>query len=161
MPDINIGVPTNFATPGDFPDHFGVGPGGSDPGTYAILIIGNKTSAGTGTVDTVVYGPTSSQALQNETDMIALGGTGCEAHRLWLRARKVLDLAATVGVVAPPVYVIFPTESAGTGVSRSRSPRRHTAAGVLPLLHGRRVRRPFDRLESVATISETRHCDQQ
>jgi phage tail sheath gpL-like len=118
MPDINIGVPSTFATPGDYLQiNFGVGPGGSDPGTYAILIIGNKTSSASATVDTEVYGPNTNTPLVNETDMIALGGAGCEAHRMWLRVRKVLDLAATVGVTAPPVYVIFPTESVGVAAT--------------------------------------------
>lgn len=117
--DINIGVPVDYAVPDDFLQiNFGVGPGGADAGQYALLIVGNKLAgSGTATVDTVVYGPTSSPPLQTETDMIALGGSGCEAHRMWLRARKVLDLAATVGVTAPPVYVVFPTESAGVAAS--------------------------------------------
>lgn len=118
MSDINIGVPVDYPVPGDYLQiNFGVGPGGGDQGQAAILIIGNKTSAGSGTVDTEVYGPNSSTPLQNETDMIGLAGTGSEAHRIWLRVRRVLDLAETVGVTAPPVYAIFPTESVGVAAS--------------------------------------------
>src|SRR3954468_20368042 len=105
MSDINIGVPVDYAPPGDFLQiNFGVGPGGSDAGTYAILLIGNAATAGTATKDTVVFGPNSSPAMQTETDVITLFGTGSELHRMWLRTRKVLDLAPTVGVTAPPVY---------------------------------------------------------
>lgn len=111
---INIGIPSNYATPGDFLQiNFGVGPGGADSGVYGILIVANKTTAGTGTVDTVVYGPGSTPTLQTEQDVITLSGSGSEAHRMWLRVRSVLDLAALVGVSAPPVYMIFPTESVG------------------------------------------------
>lgn len=118
MTDINIGVPVDYPVPGDYLQiNFGVGPGGSDQGQYAILIIGNRTTAGSGTVDTAVYGPNSTPSMQNETDVITLSGTGSEFHRMWLRVRKVLDIAATVGVTAPPVYGIFPTESVGAAAS--------------------------------------------
>lgn len=111
---INIGIPSNYATPGDYLQiNFGVGPGGADVGVYGILIIGNKTTAGNGTVDTVVYGPNTTPVLQTEQNVIDLSGTGSEAHRLWLKVRSSLDLAALVGVSAPPVYMIFPTESVG------------------------------------------------
>jgi phage tail sheath gpL-like len=114
MSSVNIGVPNSLATPGDYLQiNFGVGPGGADPGVYGILIVGNRSTAGSGTLDTAVYGPTTTPQLQNETDVITLAGTGSEAHRMWLRVRKVLDLAATIGVVAPPVFMIFPTESVG------------------------------------------------
>lgn len=114
----NIGVPDNYATPGDFLQiNFGVGPGGGDVSVYGILVVANRTTAGAGVVDTTVYGPNTSPAIQTETDVIALAGTGSEAHRMWLRLRSVLDKSQTVGVTAPPVYMIFPTESVGAQAS--------------------------------------------
>lgn len=111
---IDIGIPSNYKTPGTYVKiNFGVGPGGADLGTYGILIYGNKTTAGTGTVDTVVYGPNTTPPIQTEQDVITLSGTGSEAHRMWLQVRSVLDIASTLGVTPPPVYMIFPTESVG------------------------------------------------
>lgn len=118
MSGVNIGVPIDYPVPGDFLQiNFGVGPGGGDQGTYGILIIANKTSDGHGTVDTQVYGPNTTPPLQTETDVIYLAGAGSEAHRIWLRVRAVLDIATTIGVTPPPVYMIFPTESGGTAAS--------------------------------------------
>lgn len=116
--DINIGVPVDYPVPGDYLQiNYGVGPGGAGVDQYGILIVANRSTAGTGTVDTTVYGPNTTPTLQNETDMIALSGAGSEAHRIWRRVRKVLDIAQTVGITPPPVYVIFPTESAGVAAS--------------------------------------------
>lgn len=106
-------IPASYATPIDaFKFNFGVGGDAPSAAPRALLIIGNKSTAGTGVVDTV-YGPTSSPALQSESDMISLGGPGSEAHREWRRVRSVFALAQIVGVTPPPVYVIFPPESGG------------------------------------------------
>lgn len=122
--DINIGVPTDYPVPDDFLQiNYGVGPGGGGNDPYGILIIANASAAtattGLATRDTQVYGPNSTPPLQNENDMIALGGPGSEAHRIWRRVRRVLDIAQTIGVTAPPVYVVFPTESVGVAASLS------------------------------------------
>jgi phage tail sheath gpL-like len=130
---ISIGVPTEYPVPGDFLQiNFGVGPGGADQGAYGVLIVANKTTAGSGTVDTVVYGPNSTPSLQTETDVITLAGSGSEAHRMWLRVRSVFDLAATLGVTPPPIYMVFPTESVGGQASLdSLIANTSTAASVL------------------------------
>lgn len=105
-----VGVPAGYATPGDYLQiNFGVGPAASGSGEYAILIVGNKTSDGSATVDSVVYGPSSTPALQSEADMIALAGAGSEAHRMYRRIRKINKTT--------PVYAIFPTESAGANAT--------------------------------------------
>lgn len=111
-------IPANYRTPIDaLQINFGVVSDGPQVGPYAILLVANRTTAGTGTVDTTVYGPTTTPALSTETDVTTLAGSGSEAHRLWLRVRSVLNLAQTLGVTPPPVYAIFPTESAGVQAS--------------------------------------------
>ena len=80
------GIPSNYATPGDFLElNLGVGPAGIGTGEYGALIIANKTDAGKGTVDTYVYGPNTDPPAQSETDVIDLAGAGSEAHRLCRR----------------------------------------------------------------------------
>lgn len=75
----------------------------------AILVLANKTSAGAGVVDTTLYGPDTLVPLQTEADMIALGGAGSEAHRMFRRIAAVNKNTA--------VYWLFVTASAGTAAS--------------------------------------------
>src|SRR3954470_390770 len=101
------GVSDSYAVPGTLVEiRFGVGPSGGANQERVALIIGNKTSAGTATVDTVVYGPTSQPPMRTETDVIALFGTGSEAHRMYRRFVAVNK--------STPVYIIAPTASGGT-----------------------------------------------
>jgi phage tail sheath gpL-like len=81
--------------------------GSSD--AYEILLIGNRTSAGSATVDTEVYGPDSLTPMQTEADVITLFGTGSEIHRMWRRVTKINK--DTV------VRALAVTESAGTQAS--------------------------------------------
>jgi phage tail sheath gpL-like len=101
-----VGVPSGYATAGDFLQiNFGVGPSATGAGIYGSLLFGNKTSAGVGTVDTVVYGPSSSPPLQSEADVISLAGAGSEAHRLWLKFRATNKTT--------PLYLVIPAEPSG------------------------------------------------
>ncbi len=88
---------------------FAQGDAGGDSSAYEILLMGNKTSAGSATVDTEVYGPDSLVPMQTETDVIALFGAGSELHRMWRRTNKI-NKDTTVRAIAI-------TESAGTAAS--------------------------------------------
>jgi phage tail sheath gpL-like len=83
-------------------------------GTRPILLIGNKTSAGNGTVDAVVYGPDTVTPALTENDVINLTGTGSEIHRMWRRAQRIAK--TSVGI-----YFIIVTESAGTAASKQNT----------------------------------------
>lgn len=101
------GLANNDPTPGVYVyNAYAQGPVGGDETDLPILILANKLASGSATADTKIYGPDTDPPLQSETDMIALGGSGCEAHRLWRRVTKVNKTTA--------VYVVFVTESAGT-----------------------------------------------
>lgn len=110
MPVNLTGVGTSYVVPGTLIEiKFGVGPSGGQDAVRPVLIIGNKTSAGSGTPDTVVYGPNSTPPLNTEADVIALAGSGSEAHREYRRFVAVNK--------STPVYMIFPTASGGTAAS--------------------------------------------
>jgi phage tail sheath gpL-like len=74
---------------------------------YGALLIGNKLSSGTATVETVVYGPYGNSQVQlaTENDAITLFGQGSELHRMW---RRFVKKNATT-----PVSAICVAESAG------------------------------------------------
>jgi phage tail sheath gpL-like len=74
-----------------------------------ILVLANKSSAGSATPDTVIYGPDTQVPLQTEADMITLGGPGSPAHRMFRRITAVNKDTA--------VYVLFVTASAGTAAT--------------------------------------------
>jgi phage tail sheath gpL-like len=105
------GIAANDPTPNPayIEVNFAQGDSGGDSSEYEILLIGNKTSDGSATVDTVVYGPDSLVPMQTEADVIALFGTGSELHRMWRRVNKI-NKTTTVRAIAV-------TESAGTQAS--------------------------------------------
>lgn len=119
------GIPSGYATPGDFVEiNFGVGPFGAGAG-YGALLIANRTSAGSGTDDTVVYGPNTEPPLQSEADVIAIAGPGSEAHREWRRFRAVnkttplsMILPADAGGTAATATLVLANASAGNAVLR-------------------------------------------
>ncbi len=71
-----------------------------------VLLMGNKTSAGSADVDVTVYGPDSPVQLQTEQDAINLFGTGSELHRMFRRFTKI-NKGTTLRAIAV-------TESAGS-----------------------------------------------
>lgn len=75
----------------------------------AMVVLANKTSAGSATTNSVIYGPDTNVPLQTEADMIALGGAGSEAHRMFRRIAKINKVT--------PVYWVFVTASGGTAAS--------------------------------------------
>lgn len=109
------GIPSDYALPGNFIEtNLGVGPVAGSDVSYPILLIGNKTSAGDATVDTVVYGPTSSLPLQTEQDCINRFGAGSELHRGFLR---VTDPRKGAGNQTTAIYAIAVTESVGANAT--------------------------------------------
>lgn len=105
--------------------NFAQGAASGDSSEYEILLLGNKTSAGSATVDTVIYGPDSLVPMQTEADVISLFGTGSELHRMWLRVTKinktttVRALAVTEsGGTAASATVVFATTATANGAVR-------------------------------------------
>jgi phage tail sheath gpL-like len=107
-----VGISANFPNPGTFVQvNFAAGPTSGAPSGQTALIIGNKTSAGSATPDTAVYGPDTATPMQTESDVITIFGTGSQVHRAWRRFNRVNKTT--------PIYAIAAAESAGaqaTGV---------------------------------------------
>lgn len=107
---ILVGLGANNPNPGFYLElDFAQGPAGGFGGQRTILLMGNRTTAGTATVDTVVYGPDTQTPCQNESDVIALFGAGSQLHRMFRRATKV-NPGATY-------YLLAITESAGAAAT--------------------------------------------
>lgn len=104
------GLAANDPVPGTYLQvDFAQGQATGSSAQRAILCLANKTSAGSATPDTTIYGPDTLVPLQTEADMIALGGPGSEAHRMFRRIAAVNKDTA--------VYWLFVTASAGTAAS--------------------------------------------
>lgn len=102
-----VGIGANYVVPGTYVQvNFAAGPTMGAPAGQTVLIIGNKTSSGTATADTVVYGPDTPTPMQSETDVITLFGAGSQVHRAWKRFVKVNKTT--------PVYALAAAESAGS-----------------------------------------------
>src|SRR5579864_5773750 len=106
------GLAANYPIPGVYEEiNFAVGPVGASPSLRTALLIGNKTTAGSATVETVIYGPDTGIPCQTETDVITLFGTGSQLHRAYLRFTAVNRITA--------VYFIAVAESAGAQASNT------------------------------------------
>src|SRR5262245_32346961 len=106
------GLSASDSVPGVYLEtNFAQGPAAGSSAARSILVLANKTSAGAATVDSVIYGPDTLVPLQTEADMIALGGAGSEAHRLFRRIAAVNKDTA--------VYWVFVTASGGTAASNT------------------------------------------
>lgn len=104
------GLAANDPVPGVYVEtNFAQGPAAGSSAQRPILVLANKTSAGSATVDSVIYGPDTDVPLQTEADMIALGGAGSEAHRMFRRIAAVNKDTA--------VYWCFVTASGGTAAT--------------------------------------------
>jgi phage tail sheath gpL-like len=104
-----VGLTTNEPLPGVYLEtNFAQGPAVGSGLTRGLLVIANRSSIGTAALDSTIYGPDTPVPLQTEPQMIALGGPGSEAHRMFRRIANV-----TGGQSGPPVYWLFVTESAG------------------------------------------------
>jgi phage tail sheath gpL-like len=113
MPSIDlIGLAAEDPSPGVFAQvNFAQGPPAGFGGSYDIILIGNRTTAGSATVDTAVYGPDTSTPLSTEADAVSLFGAGSELHRMW---RRVVPINPSTSV-----YAIAVAESGGTAASRA------------------------------------------
>jgi len=99
------GLAANDPVPGSYVQvAFAQGDVSMGGGSYPALIMASKTSAGSATADTMIYGPTSNPPLSTEADAIALFGPGSPAHRMW---QSFVSVNKTT-----PVYVICPSEAA-------------------------------------------------
>ncbi len=105
-----VGIGANFPNPGIYEEvDFAVGPVGGAPTATTVLIMGNKTSAGSGVADTQIYGPDTIVPVQTETDVINVLGTGSQLHRAYLRFNRVNK--------SNSVYFLPVSESAGTAAT--------------------------------------------
>lgn len=113
------GLSANDPVPGNYVEiNFAQGAASLGTTTYPVLFLGNKTSSGSATVDTVIYGPNSSPSLASEQDAITLFGTGSELHRMiraFLKVNKVT-----------PFYAVAVTASAGAAATRD-----HVVSGTI------------------------------
>lgn len=100
------GLSSNDPVPGAYLEiSFAQGEAAGSGSPIEVLLMGNKTSAGSATVDTTVYGPDTIVQLQTEQDAIDLFGAGSELHRMFRRFVAV-NRDTTVRAIAV-------TESAG------------------------------------------------
>ena len=104
------GLANNDPTPGVYLQvDFAQGPAGGFGGQRAILVLANKSAAGTATPNTTIYGPDTQIPLQTEADMINFGGAGSEAHRMF---RRIVAINGST-----PVYWVFVAASTGAAAA--------------------------------------------
>jgi len=104
------GLAANDPIPGEYAEiSFAQGAASSGTNTYPVLLIGNKTSAGSATADTVIYGPDTPVSFTSETDAIALAGTGSELHKM---IRRFLAVNTT-----SPLYFIAVSEGGSNTIA--------------------------------------------
>ncbi len=110
-PSIYItGLATNDPVPGVYPEiNFAQGAAAGNNTAYEVCLIGNKTTAGSATAGTVIYGPDTVVPLQTEADAITLFGAGSELH-IMFRAFTAVNKSSTL-------RAIVVAESAGTAAS--------------------------------------------
>lgn len=102
-----IGLAANDPVPGNYiAVNFAQGPASSGTTNYSAILIGNKLSTGSATVDTTVYGPDTTIQLASEDDAKNLFGQGSELHQMWKAFVKVNPVTS--------LYAIAVTESVGS-----------------------------------------------
>ncbi len=108
------GLAANDPVPGNYLEiSFAQGAASLGTATYPILLLGNKSTSGDATVNTVVYGPgaASPLPLTSSADAIARFGQGSELHRMWRRVTKINTVT--------PVYAVAVTESIGAAATQA------------------------------------------
>lgn len=123
---ILVGLGAQVPNPGTFVQvNFAAGVTGGAPIGQKILVLGNKTSSGTATPDTVVYGPdTGSVTAQTESDWTSLFGYGSQLHRAFRAITKVnkttpiygLAVAESAGAQAAGVFVVVGTATSSGNI---------------------------------------------
>ena len=108
-----VGIGASYALPGVVLElDFAQGPVSGTGSARACLLMGNMTTSGTATADTVVYGPDTAIQCQTESDVINLFGNGSQLHRMFLRFVRAAGPGNTT-----PLYFIAVAASAGTAAS--------------------------------------------
>ena len=107
---ILVGLGAQWAVPGVYVElDFAQGPVAGFGSVRKILLLGNKSAAGTATNDTVVYGPDTQTPCQTESDVIGLFGTGSQLHRMYLRFVAINTVSS--------LYFLAVTSSAGVAAT--------------------------------------------
>lgn len=123
---ILTGLAANDPVPGNYLQiNFAQGVSSGSGSPNEVILIGNASSAGVATRDTVVYGPDTQVPLQSENDAIALFGPGSELHigfRAFTRVNQVTTLRAiavtsSVGTAASATITLT---NASTGTAALR-----------------------------------------
>ena len=97
------GLAANYPNPGQFLElDFAQGPVAGSGSLRTAIIIGNKTTAGAATNDTVVYGPDTQTPVQNENDIITYFGAGSQIHRAYLRFTAINKLTSLYYIAVSP-----------------------------------------------------------
>lgn len=124
MSSINlVGFSASDPVPGDYIEvNFAQGDASLASGLYAALLIGNKTSAGSATAGTVVYGPATPTSMNSEADVIALFGAGSELHRGY---RRFVAVNKTT-----PIYAIANAEGGSSVAATGTITVATTATGA-------------------------------
>jgi phage tail sheath gpL-like len=109
-----VGLAANYPNPGVYASvQFAQGPSGPSPAARNILVMGNQTTAGTATNDTIVYGPDTQTSVQTEQDVINTFGAGSQLHRAFLRITAVQGSNGA----GPAIYYIPVAPSAGAAAT--------------------------------------------
>lgn len=104
------GLAANDPVPGNYLQiNFAQGVGSGSGSPNEVLLVGNASTAGSATRDTVIYGPDTQVPLQSESDAIALFGAGSELH-IGFRAFTRVNQSTTLRAIAV-------TSSGGTAAS--------------------------------------------
>jgi hypothetical protein len=105
-----VGIAANFPNPGTYVEvDFASGPSSGYGGLRTCVLLGNKTSAGSATNDTVIYGPDTPVTCIQEQDVITLFGAGSQLHRMFLRFTSINKTT--------PLYFVAVTSSAGAAAT--------------------------------------------
>lgn len=120
------GWSANNPTPGNFVEvSFAQGQASGASLTYGILLMGNMTSAGSATADTVLYGPDTPIPLVTLTDAANLFGLGSELYRMFKRAIEINQDTPIYAVVvtasnttAATGLITYTTNAAAAGTGR-------------------------------------------
>lgn len=120
-PIVLTGLSASDPVPGNYVEVvFAQGPSSSGTATYPILLIGNRSSSGTATPDTVVYGPDTATPLATLADAATLFGLRSELYRMY---KRVTSINTTT-----PVYAIAVTASGGTAATLTMTIATNAAA---------------------------------
>jgi phage tail sheath gpL-like len=96
------GLAANDPVPGVYQEiNFAQGNSSGFEGERVALIIGNKTTAGSATTNTVLYGPDTVVPMQTEPDVISVFGAGSPVHRMFRRFVKVNQVTKLYAICVP------------------------------------------------------------